>query len=311
MKKFTWDDFAKKAREKHGNKYEYSKVNYVNTYTKVKIYCNKCKKYFEQAPYKHLMGKGCSKCKGTQKLTLKEFVKRAKKKHENKYGYNESVYEGIFKPIKIYCKKCNKYFLQRANDHLQGCGCPKCKGKSRSESRTFTTAYFIKLAQEKHNDKYRYNKVYYKNAYTKIEIYCNKCKKYFWQMPYSHLQGCGCPKCKLSKGEIDTKLCLEKRIGIKNIEIQKRYNDCRHKLPLPFDLYLSDYNILIEYHGKQHYVAINYFGGKKAFKDRQKKDRIKADYAKKNNIKFIVIPYTIKGQRDIETFLREQLKGII
>lgn len=74
-------------------------------------------------------------------------------------------------------------------------------------------------------------------------------------------------------------------------ETEYRFNDCKYKLPLPFDFYLPDYNILIEYDGKQHFEIINFFGGKKRLIEQNIKDNIKTEYCKNNNIKLIRIKY--------------------
>jgi len=61
------------------------------------------------------------------KLTTKEFINRSIKIHHDSYNYDSVEYNGIFKKVKIYCNSCNEYFDQRPSDHLEGCGCLKCK----------------------------------------------------------------------------------------------------------------------------------------------------------------------------------------
>ena len=61
-KKLTTEEFISKAKEVHGNKYDYSKVEYVNNHTKVCIICPKHGEFW-QTPNHHLLGHGCSKCK--------------------------------------------------------------------------------------------------------------------------------------------------------------------------------------------------------------------------------------------------------
>ena len=93
-----------------------------------------------------------------------------------------------------------------------------------------------------------------------------------------------------SRGERKTAEIL-KELGIK-FKAEYKFNDCRADKPLPFDFYLPDYNICIEYNGEQHYKPVKYFGGDKIFKIRLQYDKIKKEYCKKNNIKLIIIPYT-------------------
>ena len=112
-----------------------------------------------------------------------------------------------------------------------------------------------------------------------------------------------CPKCNESKGEKRIAEILDK-YNIK-YEQEKWFDDCRNKKPLRFDFYLLDYNIPIEYQGIQHYEPIKAFGGKKAFKRRQKRDKIKQKYCQKNKIPLIAIPYTEFD--NIETILQKKL----
>lgn len=100
------------------------------------------------------------------------------------------------------------------------------------------------------------------------------------------------PLNNISKG---AKAVLDYLLDIKvQFICEKRFNDCRYKNTLPFDFYLPQHNLLIEYDGRQHFEPIKHFGGLKSFKLRQKRDAIKNQYAKDNNIKLLRIPHTTK-----------------
>lgn len=88
---------------------------------------------------------------------------------------------------------------------------------------------------------------------------------------------------------------------------QHKFDDCVHKRRLPFDFYLPEKRICIEYDGMQHEKPIEYFGGKKGFENTKIRDKIKNDYCKANNIKLIRVSYKIK---DVETYLLEQINCI-
>lgn len=131
----TTEDFIKVATEKFGDKFDYSEVNYKNQYTPVKIYCKECKEYFTVVPAFFLTSiHGCPKCaKRHAFMTKDEFVKKAREIHGDKYDYSEVCLNGVNNSyIKIYCKKCNKPFIQRAINHLCGHGCPNCSNSSSS-----------------------------------------------------------------------------------------------------------------------------------------------------------------------------------
>jgi ssDNA-binding Zn-finger/Zn-ribbon topoisomerase 1 len=235
-----------------------------------------------------------------QTFSITDFLEQAQRVHGSKYSYDKFEYINSKTKGIIICPDHGP-FLQMPNSHLNGRGCPKC-----IENQLLTQKEFIKRAQNIHGTKYDYSKFVYMGAYTKSTIICPDHGP-FLQVSHTHLRGHGCPECKTSRGERDTKLVLEKRFGITNIITQKRFDDCRDRLPLPFDISLFDYNILIEYHGKQHYVVVELFGGQEGLEIRQKHDQIKMDYAKDHNIKLIIIPYTIKTQKNIESYLQQEL----
>lgn len=114
--------------------------------------------------------------------------------------------------------------------------------------------------------------------------------------------GTRCPQCNDSKGEEAIRKWLEDK-NIPYIQ-EHRFDDCRYKNPLPFDFYLPERNICIEYDGKQHFEPVGLYGGIKGFKKRQRNDKIKDTYCKVNNIPLIRIPYTVE---DIEEYLRTRL----
>lgn len=101
-----------------------------------------------------------------------------------------------------------------------------------------------------------------------------------------------------SKGE----LYIEEILQSLNIdyERQKRFKDCKNKKQLPFDFYISNHNICIEYDGEQHYKPIDFWGGETRFLERQLNDKIKNDYCSKNNITLLRIPYTKSKQEIFE-----------
>lgn len=301
--------FVVKAKQIHGNKYGYDKVIYTKNRVKVKIFCNKCNKYFKQTPESHLQGCGCPICGKVIKKTKNNFIKEAKKIHKNKYNYNEIQYINSHKKIKLYCNTCKQYFWQIPINHLHGSGCPYC-----NPYKKLTQAEFIEKAKEIHNDIYDYSEVCYKNHRTKIKIRCKRCGILFEQKVNCHLNGQGCPYCKQSKGELQIQAWLEKHTII--YEAQKRFKDCRDKNPLPFDFYLPCYNLCIEYQGRQHYkegfdiFAKRYEDQEKAvqaFKKQQRRDRIKQKYCKINNILFLKIKYS----QDIEKTLKQEFNLLL
>lgn len=103
---------------------------------------------------------------------------------------------------------------------------------------------------------------------------------------------CGCRK--ISHGE----LYIMSLLNDNNIRFthQHKFDDCKNKFQLPFDFYLPDYNICIEYDGKQHFEPVDLFGGEDGFAKRQKNDNIKNKYCLEHNITLIRIPYTLSKE---------------
>ena len=185
--KSSTQEFIKHSKEIHCEKYDYSKVKYVNNYTKVCIICPEHGEFW-QKPNGHLYGRGCPYCGKTKKLSLFEFIKKAKEIHGNKYDYSKVEYINYETKVCIICPEHGE-FWQTPHSHIRGSGCPICYGNKKLNNETF-----IKRAREIHGDKYDYQKVEYINYETKICIICPKHGE-FWQTPHDHLSGKGCSLC--------------------------------------------------------------------------------------------------------------------
>lgn len=146
-----------------------------------------------------------------KKLSQEEFIKRCKKKHNNYYSYDKTVYTGMSNDdyIIVTCP-IHGDFKQLAAGHIRGKGCKDCAGTI-----TKTTEQFIIDARKVHGDEYDYSKSKYINAMTYIEIICRKHGS-FWQKPNTHLIGKGCFECygsKMLTQEEFINRCIEKHNG--------------------------------------------------------------------------------------------------
>lgn len=293
--KSTTEEFIKKAKNVHGNKYDYSKVNYINSRIKIKIICPEHGE-FEQIPNSHLSGHNCPKCVGGVNLNTESFIEKSKIIHDEKYNYNEVNYINCFNKVKIICP-IHGIFIQNPHTHLCGSGCPKCAGKYMDLS------YFIQKSNKKHHNKYDYSNVEYNGCETKVYIIC-PIHGEFWQRPDVHLSGCGCPICSESNGE----KMIANILSTYNIKFEREYkfDDCKNKRKLPFDFYLSEYNTCIEYDGRQHFEVVNAFGGITEFNETKNRDKIKTKYCIDKGINLIRIPYT--ELKNIEEILKNLIK---
>lgn len=192
-------DFIKKSLLKHGDKYNYSLVEYIDCYKKVIIVCKEHGK-FEQSPTTHLANHGCPDCgyvvRGeSNALQHNDFIDRAIEKHGNYYDYSKTKYERNVKKVTIICPKHGE-FTQTGSNHLAGQGCSKCGDERVSSKCRSTTEEFIDKAIKKHGDKYIYDQVNYITDRKNIEIICPEHGS-FWQRPNNHLGGKGCKSCAL------------------------------------------------------------------------------------------------------------------
>ena len=297
----TTEQFIEEAKKAHGNKYDYSLVNYVNIHTKVKIVCPE-HGIFEQGPLDHLRGVNCPKCGRinagiSKKRTTEQFIEEAKKVHGDKYDYSLVNYINSHTKVKIVCPEHGIFEQTPENHFLNKQGCAICAKRVRK-----TTEQFIEEAKKVHGNKYDYSKVNYVNAHTKVEIKCNICNSIFTQAPHEHLKGKGCSCSKQSHGEKEIEKFLKENDIIYSAE--KIFLHCRDEKPLPFDFYLSELNIAIEYQGIQHYKPIEIWGGEKQLHLQRHHDWLKRKYCRDNNITLIAISYT----EDIEEKLSALIK---
>ena len=191
-KKVTTEDFIRRARQVHGEKYDYSKTVYVAAIKDVTIICPTHGE-FQQRPANHLTGRGCHECGGNKPLTLTNFIERANAKHGHRYDYSQVNFKNVEDKAVIICPE-HGTFEQRVMTHLKGFNCPKCGRKSVSEKMAHTLERFLQDAKEAHGDKYDYSEVEYKNALSKVKIVCPD-HGTFHQKPASHVRGVACSKC--------------------------------------------------------------------------------------------------------------------
>jgi len=284
-KKITTDDFINNMINIHNGFYNYENTIYVSAHKKVIINCP-IHGEFEQTPNNHKYF-GCIKCginrtKESLLLTDTFLMKQFRNIHGDKYEYSKVIYKCDSEKITIICP-IHGEFTQTPSNHKMGKGCTKCAGRY-----VPTTSEIINQFKSTHGDYYDYSNVIYVNHHKKIKIIC-PIHGEFSQTPNSHKRGSGCPSCNESKGEKEIQDLL-KLNKIKFIR-QYKFNDCINKKHLPFDFYLPDYNICIEFNGIQHYEPIIYFGGNDNFIKQLHRDKIKKEYCNIHNIPLIIIKY--------------------
>jgi hypothetical protein len=283
---YTTDTFIKKAIEKHGDKYDYSKAEYTKSHDKVCIVCPEHGEFWQQA-YQHLQGGGCPKCGAEQakkaiSSNTEEFVKRAKQIHGEKFDYSKVQYEGNKKKVCIICP-IHGEFWQTPDSHLRGTNCPKCGYDNIRDKKTLSTDEFIVRAKKVHGDKYDYSRTEYKGNDKKVCIICPEHGE-FWQLAYDHLQGKGCQQCRMSRLENR----IEKLLKENNIDYEYNVRPLFLKKGRSYrslDFYLEKFGLAIECQGIQHFTDAPFY--RRTKEEAYQRDLEKYNDCIKNNVKIL------------------------
>ena len=305
--KLTQEEVIKRIIDIHKDKFDLSKVEYINKRSKIIVICK------EHGPWKTSVeqlfrGQGCTICGKKEaaekrRLSFHNFESKANQIHNNKYIYYKDKYVKSSLETEILCKE-HGVFKMLPSVHIgkQKQGCAKCGFISQKNKRKMSLIEFIKKSNVIHSNKYEYNLVYFENQKDNIQIICKK-HGIFEQNVSNHLTGSGCPDCNNSKGENKVKEILLKH-NISFIQ-QKTFKDLKDISLLKCDFYLPKFKCIIEFNGRQHYEIVPKFGGEKGFLEIKKRDELKKQYCLKKNILYIEINYK---EKNIEKLIINSLK---
>lgn len=201
-------EFINKANTIHNNQYDYSRVQYINTHTKVEIICP-THGPFLKAPVKHI-GKEKAGCPTCIKLTTRYKQAKFKTKeelfsfcsdiHQNQYVYHDVLtkVDGLITTNDEIIYECKEHgiFYKTITDHIHmKTGCPTCGKNTAAVSLRKSSEEFVQQANITHQNKFDYSKMVYINSDTPIIIIC-PIHGEFKQRPGSHLNSkFGCRQC--------------------------------------------------------------------------------------------------------------------
>lgn len=310
------DTFIEKAKKIHDDRYDYSKVSYINNRTKVCIICPEHGEFW-QRPDKHLRGQGCPKCcKKNRKYTTDEFIKQAMIIHGDLYDYSETEYgKNKKEKVKIICQKHGP-FLIAPDSHLQGSGCKYC-----TVGDIFNTQDFIKKAKIIHKNKYTYDKTIFDGAFNKVIITCPQHGD-FLQTPTKHIQGQGCPECAKLFRKKETELYNVLKSVFTGSDIIHSYYNSEILSKQEIDIYFSNEKIGIEFQGEQHFKPVDFSGqgiewAINLFEDNRQRDIKKKEICNNNNITLLYFSNVLEdeflGEKVYHTYsdLIEKINQII
>lgn len=279
----TTEQFIERSKSKYGDKFSYTKTNYINAHTNITIYCNLCNIEFETSPNRHLRSiDGCClnclriKIGNNKRKPISKFITQSKDIFgELKYDYSLVDYKNKHTKIKLKCIECDYIFEQTPHTHLSGNnGCSICgKGKLNTES-------FITKSKKIHiNNEYDYSKVIYVNANKKIIIQCNRCGNDFKQTPGCHLSGRGCKECSIKTRSINRTSNKEDFVEKANkIFTQNEYdytNSIYIKSDTNIDIYCNKCNKIFILTPNKH------LGGRGCTSEKCKYEKLKVNFIKK------------------------------
>lgn len=293
-KQLTQEEFIEKLKDKNPN------LELIGQYTKmkdkVKVKCINCGYEMEVMADNliniHRKSKLCPNCSdGRRKISSeKEYIEILKEITESRISLID-VYKGQNTKIKHKCNVCGyewnvlpRHLIERKN-HSE---CPNCANILKK-----TTSQY-KNEVEKLNSNIVVVGEYVNNK-TNVLHKCKLCN-YTWEStPHNILNGkTSCPHCKKSHGERFIINYLDNH-RIKYFA-QYKFDNCKNQRPLPFDFYLPDYNICIEYDGIGHYQPTRWNGCNNdkcnmVYQNTINNDNIKNEYCNNEHIKLIRIPY--------------------
>lgn len=264
--------------------------------------CKHCGKKWYIRPSDVLNGKSCREC------SCKRCGAYLRKSH-TQYVEDLSKININIEPIEDYintdtailhkCRVCNHIWPIKPNHTLAGHGCPMCGFKTNADAKRKTHDDYVKELLMINSDIEVLEE--YVNFNTQILHKCKICG-HEWHIDPGHtLRGQGCPICNQSHGEREISQWL-KNHSINYIP-QYKFEDCRDKLELPFDFYIPESNVCIEYDGLQHFEPIDFFGGEESLKITQQHDNIKTNYCTKKHIVLIRISYSQNTTEELNKFL--------
>lgn len=248
------ENFVERAIAVYGDKYDFSKTEYINSRTKVCVICPKHGEFWTN-PKDFLYGHGCPYCanekRGREVIDGKTFIEKARKIHGDKYDYSKVVYRNAMEAVTIICPEHGEFSMAPNNHINRGDGCPKCAGRG------LNTEEWIERFKSVHGDKYDYSKVEYVDNSSKVCIICPEHGE-FWQTPSKHYSNKqGCPICGKRKNGEAHRITKEKYIE----KARKVHGDKYDYSKIEYDNLHSKITIICPKHGEFQQLAYDHTNG--------------------------------------------------
>ena len=283
--------------------YKLLSKEYINATSKMVVECPYGHKY-EVNWNKFQMGRRCPICHYDKVAKARRLSYDEVKEFVEKQGYTllSKTYVKAKDKLTFMCPEGHIFEMTFCN-FKTGNRCPQCYLLSKKEDYRIIESYVLKFG-------YKLISREYVDKRCILELECPE-GHVFKMRSDQFKEGKRCPICKKSKGETKVANVLD----ILSVEYERQYvfEDCRDKLPLPFDFYIEKYCLIIEYDGQQHFEPVDFAGKGEEWsiqnmKETQRRDAIKNQYCEDNNINILRIPYWEFD--DIEKLIKDKLNSL-
>lgn len=247
----TTEWFLERVGEHHsGYDYDYSKVNYIDSKTKVEIFCRTHQQTFFTPPQDFLMGKNrCRECGEEarlkkRRLSFEEWLPRAQAVHGNRYEYDPGSWQGLHKQVRLRCPEHGWFSIDASNHVSGGATCMPCSRVVGAVNRMLSPEEFLAKAKEVHGDTYTYPDLQNRSGQY-VSICCPR-HGIFTQLRGSHLGGHGCATCgsgRISTGQQEIFDFLQECAG-QPVSLEHRMASGAY-----LDIFLPEAMLGIEYNG--------------------------------------------------------------
>lgn len=288
-KKLGWEGFVRKARELHGDLYEYPEQEYIGNKNKVQIICRKHGAFW-QKPNGHLLGRGCPECANDGKRTrnalvsalVKEGLLARLQKVNRAWEYDLRTFAGMEKPMRCVCPTHGEFFAW-PNNLLKNSGCRGCgelKLQAHMLERRLTLEEVELRGQSVYGDLFEYHRVEHSEKGAMVFGRCTKHNVEWRQAAegYAVYNPCGLCTRHLSKGEQQVFDFLSNltKAETRNRTILK---------PKELDIYLPERKLAVEYCGEYWHSA----GSKEEERKTRKKHIEKYLACKEQGVRLITL----------------------
>jgi len=261
---------------------------YVNTVVNLDIECSTCWEVYAITLSSYLAGHKHLSCSLKKKAEMQAYSYEYVRDFVASRGDTllSETYRSCHYHLDIKCGVCLSIRKMTFGNYKHINSCRTCASNKERKKKTLSFDYVRKIIEDAGDE--LLSDVYV-NYNVKLKIRCGVCSSIYDKSLLLFTRGIKCHCLSHSKGEAAIKHYLDAR-GFRYIE-EKRFPDCKDKNTLPFDFYLLDYNIIVEYDGSQHFTASDFFG-EKAFVDCRQHDIMKTAYCYENSIYLLRIDYT-------------------